>query len=271
MIAVYRCLYGADFIKESIDSISDYVDDIFVFADSIPWGNVQDVDYQGKKITIPFMIDYVLDEIMLLVKQGYPIHLLFDHVYTPVNQFTHLVNDIIIPYYGKPNQIMFVEVDQVFRSDQIKLSIEEFFKGGYTCASTRQIEIWKGFHHRVPERKRTGVVFWDLTNMDEMPSTLHQANPHKMSYLSTYVHNFGFAMNPQTMYWKHLIALGYADKIHDSRPNPKWYEEKWLTWDFETNNENLEISLGREHLIPYVEKYNQHDLPMSIQERLLHE
>lgn len=268
MIAIYRCLYGADFIKDSIQSIADYVDRIFIFADSTPWGNVTHVEYKGEIVSIPPIIDYVLDEILSLVREGYPINLLFDHVYTPVNQFTHLVNDIVIPYYGKPQQIMFVEVDQVFRKDQIEQALYEFGNSEYKYASTRQVEIWKGFQHRVPERKRTGVMFWDLSDMDKMPNTLHQANLHVMLYLDAYVHNFGFAMNVQTMYWKHLIALGYAGKIRDSRPNPEWYDKKWLTWDYQTNNENLEISLGREYLIPYVEPYGIHGLPSSIQERV---
>ncbi len=52
------------------------------------------------------------------------------------------------------------------------------------------------------------------------------------------------------MYWKHLTALGYCQKIGDSVPNEDWFDKVWRDWDAKTNNTNLEMSKGYEHLIP---------------------
>jgi hypothetical protein len=63
------------------------------------------------------------------------------------------------------------------------------------------------------------------------------------------------------MYWKHMTAIGFSQKIGDDLPNEDWYEDKWLNWNFETNNQNLEISKGHEHLIPRALKYDRNELP----------
>lgn len=76
--------------------------------------------------------------------------------------------------------------------------------------------------------------------------------------------NFGYAFSPKTMYWKHMTALAFSQKIGDSVPNEDWYEEKWIKWDYERNNENLEVSKGYEHLIPLAEKYDTSQLPETI-------
>ena len=176
--------------------------------------------------------------------------------YDNLNQFTHFVNDIIIPQYGKPEEVMIIEVDHIFRKDQIEKSIKEFRSRKLQCATTRQIEIWKGFKHRVPERiNRCGVNFWNLRNLEKMPKTLRQGNIRNMHKLSTFVYNLGFAVSERTMYWKHLTALAYSKKIKDLVPNEDWYENKWLNWN-EDNNYDLEISKGKEYLIPKVVPYN---------------
>ena len=51
--AIYRCYYGEDFIQESIRSITDYVDKIFVFVDNTPWGSADECVYKGETIKFP--------------------------------------------------------------------------------------------------------------------------------------------------------------------------------------------------------------------------
>ena len=46
---VYRCLYGEDFIEESIRSIEPYAEKIFVFWADKPLANVKEANYMGKK------------------------------------------------------------------------------------------------------------------------------------------------------------------------------------------------------------------------------
>jgi hypothetical protein len=57
---VYRILYGEDFIEDSIISLINYVDKVFVFWDDVPWGDVKQATYKGKTVQIPKKIDDVL-------------------------------------------------------------------------------------------------------------------------------------------------------------------------------------------------------------------
>ena len=260
--AVYRCLYGEDFIQQSINSITNYVDKIFVFWDDIPWGNVSYVIYKGKRIDFPSKFDNILEKINEL--NNPKIVLIYDHVENNINQFTHLVNDYILPNYKKPDIIMFIEVDYVFRRDQLEKAINEFKSKDYLVASARQVEIWKDFNYRIPERGRLGTIFWNMNKIDKIPPTGRHAVLQVPPFISAYNHNFGFAVSPKVMYWKHLTALAFSQKIGDAMPNEDWYEEKWLKWNYERNNENLEISKGNEHNIPRTDKYDVSQLPETI-------
>lgn len=258
-IAIYRCLYGADFIQQSIRSIIDYVDKIFIFWDDTPWGNVTEVTYKGARIFFPKRFDDILDKIRDIKSDK--IELIYDHVENNINQFTHFVNDIIIPNYGKLNDIMIIEVDHVFRKNEIERALSEFNSNNWKVAKTRQIELWRTIDFRIPERpQRTGVVFWNITGLDRLPDTKRQGEPVyiKMETLDSFVHNFGFCLSEQAMFWKHLLALGFSQKIGDSQPNENWFEDKWLNWTLDDDNENLEISKGCESDIPYANPYLIH-------------
>lgn len=58
--AVFRILYGEDFLMDSVLSIIEYVDKIFIFWDDRPWGGVRSAQYKGKVIPIPSKIDNVV-------------------------------------------------------------------------------------------------------------------------------------------------------------------------------------------------------------------
>jgi len=266
--AIYRCLYGEDFIQDSIQSISNYVDKIFVFWDDTPWGDIDQCIYKGEVVKFPEKFDRIIEKIQAL--NNPEIELIYDHQFNNINQFTHFVNDIILPNYDRPDEIMVIEVDHVFRPDQLELALHEFRTDNYIAATTRQIEIWKGFRHRVPERPyRTGVALWNMSNLKYFPETQRQADYADMPRLSAEVHNLGFAISERAMYWKHMTALGFSQAIGDSQPVEDWYESKWLNWNPETNNKNLEISLGYEHLIPQAIPYEINELPVSIYQRLM--
>ncbi len=262
---VYRVLYGEDFIQYSIRSILPYVDKVFIFWDDIPWGNVSSCKYKGKLISFPFKFDNVLELIKDLMIHEPKIVLQHDHRFNNVNQFTLLVNERILPYYEKPDELLVIEVDQVFRKDEIEKAFTEFRECGLQCAKTRQVEVWRGFDYRAPEREyRTGAVLWNLRDLDEMPPTGRQAEGMGIEILEAEVHNFGFAVSPKVMYWKHLTALAFSQVIDDCLPNESWLEDKWLSWDPVTNNVDLEISLGYEHVIPEVAPYDVNLLPKEI-------
>ena len=99
-----------------------------------------------------------------------------------------------------------------------------------------------------------------------MPPTERQAEGMGIEILEAEVHNFGFAVSPKVMYWKHMTALGFSKVIKDCQPNEGWLS-KWLTWDLETNNKDLEISRGYEHIISHAFKYDPAGLPELIREK----
>lgn len=265
--AIYRALYGEDYIETSIASIRDYVDKVFVFWTDIPLGRVTSVNYEGQHIEFPVPIDNFRDIVDELAFKDPGIIPLYDHVDDNINQFTHLVNDRVLPLYGKPDQVLFIEHDMVFRKDQLESAIEEFIFSGYQSASTSQIEIWKlNPCYRIPLRSRPSCVFWNMKDIDQIPHTGRHANAPDMKFLESYNHNFGFCMTPTNMYWKHLLAIAFSPVIGDGRPNVSWYN-KWLDWRPDFLNENLEISQGREHLIPKAVPYDRGSLPEEILKR----
>lgn len=261
--AVYRVLYGEDFIQYSIRSILPYVDQIFVFWDDIPWGDVRSCNYKGKQVVFPEKFDDAVERIQDMNEPK--VVLLYDHRFNNVNQFTYLVNEKIIPTYGKPEELLVVEADSVFKTAEIEKAFTEFRQRNLRCAKTRQVEVWRGFDYRAPEREyRTGAVLWNLQDIEAMPSTQRQAEGEGMQILEAEIHNLGFAVSPKVMYWKHLTALAFAQAIGDNMPNEDWLEDKWLTWHPETNNQDLEISLGFEHVIPKAVPYDVSLLPEEI-------
>lgn len=268
--AVFRCLYGEDFVCESIRSIAPYVDRIFIFWTDKVWGNATHCMYKGQRVDFPNGLDASFDGIrdkLADLEAEFPgkVILNYDHVINNRNQFTHLVNDRILPSWSKPKTIMMMEVDYVWRKDQIEAALAEFAalaKSGVRHASSSQVELWKSFDYQAmrndPSRK--AAMFWDMTNLDRMPPTNRHFDAGGMGRLQAFVHNLGFCASAQVMYWKHLTAIGYCQKIGDSPPNEAWYDDVWRTWDAGTNNSNLEMSKGYEHLIPHAIPYDD-DLP----------
>lgn len=271
--AVYRCLYGEDFIQESIKSIDPYVDKIFVFWTDKVWGNVTECQYKGQIIKFSDRWDGVVERVKEL--NNPKIELIYDHVENNTNQFTHLINDLILSNYKCPDQFMMIEVDHVFRKDQIEDAIIHFIMSGYESASTKAIELWRTPQYRIPERRRLGTVFWNMCSggykpkLDRLPNTNRQADSCTVpiQFLSEYVHNFGFCFNPKTMLLKHLTALGFSQKIGDDLPNELWYD-KWLNWTVDGPlNKDLEISKGYEGNITHAYSYPFEELPEVIREK----
>lgn len=260
--AVYRVLYGEDFIQESIKSILPFVTKVFVFWTNQPFGDVREVLYKGEKIVFPAKFDNVLGKVKELqdTSKG-KIELIYDHWGVPDNQISHLVNERILPYHSMPDTIVFMEPDFVWREDQLKKAFEQFNGNGSFIAGSRQVELWKSFKYRVPERKRFGAIFYNMGELQTLPLTGKNGTVKGMKLLDAEVHNCGFCVSEKAMFWKHLTALAYAPVIADSRPVENWYEDKWLNWDFKRNNENLEISKGYEKEIPYAEPYDVKKLP----------
>lgn len=284
---VYRVLYGADFIQESIKSIALQADKIFVCIADRPFGNTTGVTYKGKWVSWPAKFDNLREKIQELIAwdSTLPDHgpnhtnrlkdkivVLDDYCESPKNQLTHIVNDLILPHHDTPDIVMMMEPDHVFdewgASDALYREFDEDFS--VTCATTDQVELWKTPEWRIPNRpNRVGPVLHKMKRGEPFPETGFNGTPiiGEVRRLYTTVHNMGFCLSPETMYWKHLTALAFSKVIGDSEPNEDWYEEKWLNWNPETNNTNLEISKGFEHTIPHAYKHDPSELPKLIIEK----
>jgi Tfp pilus assembly protein PilF len=262
--AVYRCLYGEDFVQESIKSIAEHVDKIFVFWDDAPPGNVTGCTYKGKTVTFPKKFDAVVDSVRGLDNPR--IELIYDHQDTADNHLTRLVNNIILPDHEKPAIIISLEADHVFRDDQIRKAIDEFIEKDCVFATTSLVEVWKGFNHRLPDRpNKVGAIFCNMTKLNKMPATLKHGGVLVMPKLSAFAHSFGFAVSEKLMYWKHLLSIAAAQKFGGAVPSEDWYEKKWLKWDFEANNENFEIpEQGSEEQTLSAIPYDFNELPELI-------
>jgi hypothetical protein len=255
-------LYGEDFIQHSIKSIDKFVDKIFIFWDDRAWGNVTECMYKGKKVEFP-KPPATFDNVVQKVKDlnNPKVVLQRDHVKNNINQFTHFVNDLILPNYDKPDEIMFIEVDHVWEEEQLKNALKEFKDKDLVQANARPHELWRTYNYSIPYRGRLSTVFWNMKNLNKIPPTGRHAQTtgkynqkHKMgmAYLQAHVHNLGFCFSDNVMYWKHMTAIGFSQKIGDSPPGEAWLD-RWRNWDFKKNNKDLEISLGKEHRIPYAE------------------
>jgi hypothetical protein len=69
------------------------------------------------------------------------------------------------------------------------------------------------------------------------------------------IYNFGYCISPQNMYWKIIVSLAFTTVVNDSVPDENWYSDTWLTWDYEKNNHDLEISKNYRNHLPRAEKY----------------
>jgi hypothetical protein len=263
-VAVYRVLYGEDFIQESIRSILPHVDKVFVIKAEKPWGNTRGVTYKGTWVPWPDKFDNTREKVLSMNESK--VEIIDDYWPTPKGQLTHIVNDLILPRC-KPFEVVFIEPDHVFTEEEAQRAFTQWSLYSGVEATTRQIELWKTPEFCIPDRpNRTSVVFHRIFG-SPIGETGFNGAREGIHRLQARVHNLGFCLSPQVMYWKHLTALAFSRIVGDSPPNEGWYEEKWLNWDLEKNNSNLEISLGYEWTIPFAMGYATQCLPESIKAR----
>jgi len=265
---VYRGYYGKDFVKASINSVLPWADKVFFFWTNKPFADATSVQYQSKEWKFANLADGLVDEIRHIGLDN-RLELLYDHWGTPDAQYSHLVNDRILPYFPKPGIVICMEPDMVWRGDQLEKAINLFLDCKKHCACTSQIELWKEKCYRIPHRNRPGAVFYNLELLEDgLPETQKNPLPKDsgvpIQWLDAFVFNLGFCVSEETMFAKHLTAISFSAVIKDSKPNPDWFEDKWKTWDFEKNNSNLEISKGKEHLIPVAVPFDVAELPESL-------
>jgi hypothetical protein len=263
-VAVYRSFYGADFIRQSLESIDPYVDCIFVCLAHKPFGKIESCSYAGYMIRVPNAIDNIRDIVNNC--QSKKIVVIDYYNSNPHNLWTDLVNNVLIPNHSlSADTLLLVEPDHVWHPNQLSAALEEFESGSLPCASSKQIELWHNIGYRIPERpERIGTVFWKLSKVGKLPETRPSGVGAGFYFLKSHVHNLGFCLSKEVMFWKHVLALNFSKIIGDTQPREDWYESTWLNWHPVNNNKDLDVSAGYEHTIPYAISYNSNELPPTI-------
>ena len=149
-IAVYRILYGEDFMRESLESIYPFVDKIVIFFTDKVWKEKTGVIYYGREVIFPFRIDNVrgvVDEWKQEHDKEDKIITQEDYFNLPNGQLTHLINTYIIPQFN-PDLVLYVEPDEVWKKENLKCIIDNVSKnpaakGFCVC----RIEFWKSHRH----------------------------------------------------------------------------------------------------------------------------
>ncbi len=271
VFAVYRCLYGADFVEYSIRSLLDAVDKVIVVWGGRAFANADRCIYRGREVMFPERFDDLPERVKAMDD---PRIEFVEHYHpTPRNQWTELMNNVVIPKFGKPDAAMFMHVGMVWRADQLLKAFEEFFNNPISYANSGSIETWRGLDYRIPWRMRVGCGFWKFDGLRRMPRTALDSNPERVALanipqLSGEVHNLRYSQNPNIMFWRQLVVMEYVAAAGDSKPDPDHFEEKWLKWHPVTNNKNLEMSKAFAHYIPEVVPYDTEELPEEIRRDL---
>jgi len=264
--ACYRVLYGEDFLRESVESIIDSTDKVFIFWTDTPRGDPKKVLYKGESIQLSYPFDGVKGIVeQLAAKYPSKVEVIYDKGLTDINQFTHWMNDIILPNYKRPDTACLVEYDHIYHRGDFNKAIQLFKKSGLTCASTHPVEHWVEPRYIVPPRpSRLCTMFWNMNRTEVIPPTSRHANLERTDFVDFWTHNFGFCISPENMFWKHLLCIASSAITGDSKPREDWYD-KWLNW--QEGDRNLDVSIGAESSIPYAMPFDVGQLPEIIREK----
>jgi len=261
--AIYRIHYGIDFLKQSIDSVIDSVDHLFVIYSLDPWVVKDTVHYLGKEVPMPKLQEDVHAFMAEHYGHNEKVTWFQQEVDTPKNQFRKYYNICVKKYNIKPDRVLFIEPDMVYAKGDVDKLFEQSMYSSSPCLGTTQIELWKNYCWRIPQRPRIGPVVWIIDRMPHFSTHFGPTSPNLEKVASMIQnYNFGFCLNPQTMLYKHLTAINFSAEIGDSIPSQEWYRDKWLNWTPATRD--IEISEAWKHLIPKADIYNMSE-EMSLQ------
>ena len=165
--AIFRGLYGSDFATHAIESVLPFVDKAILVWGIVPFAGVTEWTHKGKVYKFPERFDDLPEKVAAMDDPR--VHVVNYHSPNPRNQWTEIVNDIVIPQFGRPDIAILGHVPHVWREDALRANLEEFETSRYLCANTWQIETWRVLDWRLPERHRAGVGFWNLRDAHTMP------------------------------------------------------------------------------------------------------
>ena len=230
--ALYRIHYGLDFLGKSLDSIIDHVDKIFIFWSKQPW-------YKECK-NLPPMNEDIKHFLSKEYNHSPGKISLWEREYAKPNEQFHKMYNELVQFMPRPDQILMMEPDMVWGDDIKKIwDIKE----GET--SFNQIEFWKSEEYYVPRHKpRPGPTLYNGV----VPETKKGCfSDPKLIHPEYKCFNYGFCVSPETMAYKHEVAIQSSKYYGDSIPSKEWYQDKWLNWTPETTD--LEISEKHKHYI----------------------
>ncbi len=288
-VAVYRILYGEDYIRESLESIYPFVDKILILFTDKVWKEKTGVVYFGHEIIFPHAFDNVRNVVAKWKTEHDPedkIVIEEDYFNLPCGQLTHIINKIVMPRWN-PDVIMYVEPDEVWKQSNLQFLFNHIGR----CPSTKgfcvcRIEFWKSHKHafRYYSWRQRFYIFNNTSvggqiNRKEIGNTNNGGNElHCRGLLDVNkkdgerhvadVHHFAYACSPRTVFWKHLTGLAFSPGI-DSMPCEDWYDRVWRPWQYTPDRvTSLCPSRGYERNIPDVEPYPFEELPEAIQKRV---
>ena len=113
--AIYRIHYGLDFLSQSINSILDSVDKVFVVYSLNPWVRKPTVNYLGKDIPMPNLHEDVRTFMYDHFNEEPKVSLIQREFTTPLNQFP-LIYEMCasLSKSSMPKFLLFMEPDMVF-------------------------------------------------------------------------------------------------------------------------------------------------------------
>jgi len=274
-IAIYRIHYGIEFLKQSIESIYDAVDKIFVIYSLYPWVYKETVNYCGSEIPMPALHENV-DKFIYTHFGSKSSNKWYDEkiitfrceISTPLNQFrlyydmcmNKFINKFKSSNYHDTSfddiSVPLIEPDMIFYKPDVKELFQQIDKETKVpCLSSLQIELWKNESWIIPSRPRIGPTIWKPKRQINFTTNFGTYN-ERQKYISSNIknYNFGFCFSNETMLYKHLTAINFSSIIGDSIPSHEWYKDKWLNWTPDTTD--LEISEKYKHLIHKAEPYS---------------
>jgi len=263
--AIFRGLYGTGYVKRAIESVLPHVDKVILVWGVVPFAGVNEWEHDGKVYKFPDRFDDLPE--MVEAMDDPRVHVVWHHSQNPRNQWTEIVNDIVIPKFGKPDVVMMGHVTHVWTERALAANLEEFGTSRFKWANTWQVETYRQLDYRISEGFRAGVGFWNLEQAHRMPTTGLDFNPAKIPLsrgpmLGGRVHNLRYSQNLNIMFWRHLVVQAYVAQLGDSRPDPKHFEEKLLNWTPETRD--IEMALAHKTTVPQAIPYDPSGLPASI-------
>lgn len=277
-VAIYRLLYGSDFIGESLASIYPHCEQILCFIGHEMFGGRRIINYFGHDVYLPHDIDGLADAInawkaandtdnkVRIIRNPYATLL--------KGQLQAMINNEVIPCYD-PTHVLFVESDEVWHENTIKTLFEvarqtdadeimaaacHLFWRSYRYCSTRTNPY--AVMRALKGRKTIGLTGHALGSVEPDVRRCHDDRLK--------IHNFGFAASERTIFWKHMTALSFSRDVKlDSPPREEWFEDVWRPWNGVTNRrKDLCPSIGYEDAFAPAEDYPFEELPALMQQRI---